>query len=81
MTLNYEQLLAIQKQHAVDLLNSLHLNGVAFDSSQTGCGKTYVAAWIAKNFNVSGGGYLSQGGEKDVGYSVECIRHQSTSCN
>lgn len=51
LTLNYEGLLAPQKQHAVDLLNSLHLNGVAFDSSQTGCGKTYVAAWIAKNFN------------------------------
>lgn len=49
--MNYEGLLEPQKNHAVSLLNSLHLNGVAFDSSQTGCGKTYVAAWIAKNFN------------------------------
>jgi len=51
MNLNYEGLLEPQKEHAVKLLNSLHLNGVAFDSSQTGTGKTYVAAWIAKNFN------------------------------
>jgi hypothetical protein len=49
--MNYEGLLEPQKNHAVSLLNSLHLHGVAFDSSQTGCGKTYVAAWIAKNFN------------------------------
>jgi superfamily II DNA or RNA helicase len=51
MNLNYEGLLEPQKEHAVKLLNSLHINGVAFDSSQTGTGKTYVAAWIAKNFN------------------------------
>ena len=51
MNLNYDGLLEPQKQHAVKLLNSLHLNGVAFDSSQTGCGKTYVAAWVAKNYN------------------------------
>jgi len=51
MNLNYEGLLEPQKEHAVKLLNSLHLNGIAFDSSQTGTGKTYVAAWIAKYFN------------------------------
>lgn len=51
MNLNYEGLLEPQKEHSVKLLNSLHLNGVAFDSSQTGTGKTYCAAWIAKNFN------------------------------
>lgn len=44
-------LLEPQVQHAHSLLNSLFLNGVAFDSSETGTGKTYVAAWIAKNFN------------------------------
>ena len=51
MKLSYEGLLEPQKEHSVKLLNSLHLNGVAFDSSQTGTGKTYCAAWIAKNFN------------------------------
>ncbi len=51
MSLNYSGLLEPQKEHAIKLLNSLHLNGVAFDSSQTGTGKTYVASWIAKNFN------------------------------
>lgn len=44
-------LLQPQVNHAQTLLNSLFLNGIAFDSSETGTGKTYVAAWIAKNFN------------------------------
>jgi len=33
------------------LLNSLYINGVACDQSETGTGKTYVAAWLAKNLN------------------------------
>jgi superfamily II DNA or RNA helicase len=35
----------------VNLLNSLYVNGVASDQSETGTGKTYVAAWIAKYLN------------------------------
>ena len=50
--MNFESLLEPQRNHAVTLLNSLYLNGVAFDSSQTGTGKTYVASWIAKQLNV-----------------------------
>lgn len=33
------------------LLNSIYLNGIACDLSETGVGKTYSAAWIAKQFN------------------------------
>jgi hypothetical protein len=44
-------LLAPQIPHAMKLLDSLYLNGIAFDLSETGVGKTYVAAWIAKQFN------------------------------
>ena len=33
------------------MLNSLYINGVACDQSETGTGKTYVAAWLAKNLN------------------------------
>jgi len=33
------------------VLNSLYINGVACDQSETGTGKSYVAAWIAKNLN------------------------------
>ena len=33
------------------MLNSLYINGVACDQSETGTGKSYVAAWIAKNLN------------------------------
>lgn len=41
-----------QRDHAIKGLNSLLLNGVFADLSQTGCGKTYVASWIAKHLNV-----------------------------
>lgn len=51
MNLDFTGLLDPQKNHSLKLLNSLHLNGVAFDASPTGTGKTYCAAWIAKNFN------------------------------
>ena len=49
--MNVELLLPPQREHAVNLLNSLYINGVASDQSETGTGKTYVAAWIAKNLN------------------------------
>jgi superfamily II DNA or RNA helicase len=45
-------LLEPQVDHAKRLLDSLYLNGVAADLSETGCGKTYVATWIAKQMNV-----------------------------
>jgi SNF2 family DNA or RNA helicase len=41
-----------QKPHAITLLNSLYFNGIAFDLSETGVGKTYVASWIAKQMNL-----------------------------
>lgn len=37
-----------QEAHAKTLLDSLYLNGVADDLSDTGCGKTYVAVAIAQ---------------------------------
>lgn len=49
--MNTDLLLEPQKQHAITLLNSLYINGVAADLSETGCGKTYVASWIAKHLN------------------------------
>lgn len=42
------QLLEPQKEHAKFLLDSLYLNGVADDLSDTGTGKMYVGSWIAK---------------------------------
>lgn len=50
--MNFDSLLDPQRNHAVKLLNSLYMNGIAFDSSQTGTGKTYVASWIAKQMNI-----------------------------
>jgi hypothetical protein len=49
--MNVELLLPPQREHAVNMLNSLYINGVACDQSETGTGKSYVAAWIAKNLN------------------------------
>ena len=49
--MNVDLLLTPQREHAVNLLNSLYVNGVASDQSETGTGKTYVAAWIAKYLN------------------------------
>lgn len=45
------ELLEPQKPHAKFLLDSLYLNGVADDLSDTGTGKTFVACWIAKQMN------------------------------
>lgn len=50
-TLNTTGLLAPQIPHAIKLLDSLYLNGVACDLSETGVGKTYAASWIAQQFN------------------------------
>lgn len=50
--LDYTGLLEPQKPHATKLLNSLFLNGMACDLSETGVGKTYSAAWIAKQINL-----------------------------
>ncbi len=44
-------LLEPQIPHAIKLLNSIYLNGIACDLSETGVGKTYTASWIAKQFN------------------------------
>lgn len=44
-------LLDPQIPHAERLIDSLYLNGVAFDGSDTGVGKTYVAAAIARVMN------------------------------
>jgi hypothetical protein len=44
-------LLEPQIPHAERLVNSLYLNGVAFDGSDTGVGKTYVAACVARAMN------------------------------
>lgn len=49
--MNTDLLLEPQKQHAINLLNSLYINGVAADLSETGTGKSYVATWIAKHLN------------------------------
>jgi hypothetical protein len=51
-TLDTTGLLAPQIPHALKLLDSLYLNGVACDLSETGTGKTYSAAWIAKQSNI-----------------------------
>lgn len=45
-------LLEPQVAHAETLLTSLYLNGIAADLSETGCGKTYVATYLAKKMNV-----------------------------
>lgn len=44
-------LLQPQIPHAVKLLNSIYLNGIACDLSDTGVGKTYCGSWIAKQLN------------------------------
>lgn len=48
---NTAGLLEPQKEHAIKLMTSLCWNGVAWDGSETGCGKTYSAAAIARHFD------------------------------
>ena len=45
------ELLEPQKQHSKKLLDSIFINGVADDLSDTGCGKTFCACWVAKQMN------------------------------
>lgn len=52
MNIDLTLLLEPQREHAVKALNSLFLNGVFADLSETGTGKTYNAAWVAKHLNV-----------------------------
>jgi hypothetical protein len=49
--LDTSKLLEPQIPHAIKLLDSIFLNGIACDLSETGIGKTYVASWIAKQVN------------------------------
>lgn len=51
MTFDFSKLLEPQRQHVISIINSLYVNGVAADMSETGTGKTYCAAWVAKYFN------------------------------
>jgi superfamily II DNA or RNA helicase len=51
MKFDFSKLLEPQRDHVINLVNSLYINGVAFDASETGTGKTYCSAWVAKNFN------------------------------
>lgn len=51
MNFDFSKLLPPQIDHGVRLINSLYINGVAADLSETGTGKSYVGAWIAKYFN------------------------------
>ena len=46
--MDFTGLLEPQKEHCKNLLDSIYINGVAIDQSDTGVGKTYCAAWIAK---------------------------------
>ena len=48
---NTNGLLEPQKPHAIKLCDSLFLNGVAWDGSETGCGKMYIGSAIARNFD------------------------------
>ena len=47
-----DNLLEPQKPHTKALLDSIYLNGFAFDASPTGTGKTYCACSVAKNINL-----------------------------
>lgn len=49
MTFDSSGLLGPQPAHAETLFRSLQVNGFALDLSETGCGKTYTAAAIARN--------------------------------
>lgn len=51
MNFNTEGLLDPQKEHVLKLATSIFWNGVAWDGSETGCGKTYCGAAVARNFN------------------------------
>jgi len=49
--MNVSGLLEPQVNHGMVLIDSLYMNGIAADLSETGCGKTHVAACIARAMN------------------------------
>lgn len=51
-TINTAGLFPKQAKHTQLLVDSLYLNGYAFDPSETGCGKTYCACAVARQMNV-----------------------------
>jgi SNF2 family DNA or RNA helicase len=51
MNFDFSKLLDPQQPHVMKLIDSLYINGIAADLSETGTGKTFSAAWIAKYFN------------------------------
>jgi superfamily II DNA or RNA helicase len=44
------QLFTWQQEHAARLLEALRIRGIAVDASDTGTGKTFIAAQVAKNY-------------------------------
>ena len=48
MTINSNGLLLPQRPHVQRLVDSLYINGFAFDLSDTGCGKMYCASAVAR---------------------------------
>jgi len=51
MNFDFSKLIGPQAEHAIKLLDSIYINGVAADLSETGTGKSYVAAWVSKHLN------------------------------
>ena len=51
MTFDTTGLLEPQKDHTIRLADSIFYNGIAADLSETGCGKTFCAAAVARNFD------------------------------
>lgn len=49
--MNFTGLLEPQKDHSRKILDSIYVNGVATDLSQTGTGKTYSAGWTAQQLD------------------------------
>ena len=51
MSIDNTGLLEPQVPHVQKLVDSLYLNGIAVDLSETGCGKTYAASAVARAMN------------------------------
>lgn len=51
MNFDVTGLLEPQQPHAIKLADSIFFNGVAWDGSETGTGKTYAASAVARHFN------------------------------
>jgi hypothetical protein len=52
MILDQSKLFEPQRPHALKILDSIYMNGVAADLSETGTGKTYSACWVASKLKV-----------------------------